>query len=285
LITSALQPPPVQTADAGTYETRLNGNGPLTIRDLPQGERPRERLRHSGAKHLSNGELIAILFRTGLEGENVLALATRVLARAGGLSGLARTSYESLCAEKGVSDAKACQLLAALELGRRVAALAPDDRAKVGGPEDIARMFMGEMSALDREHLRVVLLNIKNEVVAVDELYVGNVSSTQVRPAEVFAQAVRRSCPAVAIVHNHPSGDPTPSDEDVAITQRIRAAGKLLDVELVDHVIIGQGRFVSMRQQGKGFPPPEQQAPGDSKSGKAAFTVTAPQFVNGKGLK
>ncbi len=269
-------------ADARTYETRTNGHGPLTIRDLPQEERPRERLRHSGAKHLSNGELIAILFRTGLEGENVVALATRVLARAGGLSGLARISYESLCAEKGVSDAKACQLLAALELGRRVAALAPDDRAKVGGPADIARMFMGEMSALDREHLRVVLLNVKNEVVAVDELYVGNVGSTQVRPAEVFAQAVRRSCPAVAIVHNHPSGDPSPSDEDVAITERIYQAGKLLDVELVDHVVIGQGRFVSMRQQGRGFPVSQQQAPGDPKSSQAALAIMAKSPLDGK---
>ena len=197
---------------------------------------------------------MAILFRTGLEGENVVALATRVLSRAGGLSGLARVTYDDLCLEKGVSDAKACQVLAALELGRRVASLAPDDRPSIGTPSDFARLFMAEMAALDREHLRVVLLNTKNQVIGVEELYSGSVNSALVRPAEVFASAVRRNCPAIAVVHNHPSGDPAPSPEDVEITRQIYEAGRLLDVELVDHVIIAQGQFVSLRERGLGFP-------------------------------
>ena len=225
----------------------------LTIREFPSTERPRERLRQYGADNLSNSELMAILLRTGLEGENVVSLATRVLARVGGLNGLARVSYDELCAEKGVSDAKACQLLAALELGRRAAALTPEDRPAVGTPADIARLLLPEMSAFDREHFRVVLLNARNEVVGVEELYAGSVNTALVRPAEVFASAVRRNCMAIAVVHNHPTGDPAPSQEDVEITRRLSEAGKFLDVELVDHIIIGQGRYFSMKEKGLGF--------------------------------
>ncbi len=227
----------------------------ITIHEFPQGERPRERLRQHGAGQLSNSELIAILLRTGLEGENVLALATRLLAKSGGLGGLGRAAYDDLCAQKGISDAKACQLLAALELGRRAAALTPEDRPDCSSPADLARLFMGEMAALDREHMRVVLLNIKNQVVGVEELYAGSVNAALVRASELLAPAVRRNCPSVAIVHNHPSGDPTPSPEDIAVTRKVYEAGQLLDIELVDHVILGQGRYVSMRERGLGFPP------------------------------
>ncbi len=228
-------------------------SAPLTIHDFPEGERPRERLARHGAGHLSNAELIAILFRTGLEGENVLALATRVLARSGGLSGLARISYEDLCEERGVSDAKACQLLAAIEIGKRVSALSPEDRPPGGQPAEIARLLMGEMAQLDREQFRVVLLDVKNCVTGIEPLYSGSVNASLVRPAEVFASAVRRNVPSIAVVHNHPSGDPLPSPEDIATTKRLVEAGRLLDVELVDHIVIAQGRFVSMREMRLGF--------------------------------
>lgn len=245
---------PVTPASGPSSEGQgRRGGPPLTIHEFPSTERPRERLRQHGANNLSNSELIAILLRTGLKGENVVSLATRVLARVGGLNGLARVSYEELCSEKGVSDAKACQLLAALELGRRAAALAPDDRPAAGTPADIARLLLPEMSAFDREHFRVVLLNARNEVVGVEELYAGSVNTALVRPAEVFASAVRRNCMAIAVVHNHPTGDPAPSQEDVEITRRLAEAGRFLDVELVDHIIIGQGRYFSMREKGLGF--------------------------------
>ena len=226
------------------------------IRDFPPEERPRERLRRYGPGHLSNAELIAILFRTGMTGENVVAMATRLLARTGGLSGLARITFDDLIAERGVSEAKACQLLAGLELGKRVASLAPDDRPQIGGPADLANLLMAEMSALDREHLRVVLLNTKHQVMGVEELYSGSVNSALVRPAEVFASAIRKNCPAIAIVHNHPSGDPAPSEDDIKITKQIDEAGALLEVELVDHIVIAQGRWVSMRERRLGFSKP-----------------------------
>lgn len=224
-----------------------------TIRDLPSEERPRERLREFGAAQLANAELIAILIRTGQAGENALALAGRVLARFEGLGGFARASYADLCGEKGLSDAKACQLLAALELGRRAAALRPDDRTPIGSPADVAAMMAPRMTGLDREHLQVVLLNTKNHIVGVQPVYVGSVNAAVVRPAEVFAEAVRRVCPAIVVVHNHPSGDPAPSPEDIDTTKRLVEAGRLLDIEVLDHVVIGQGRFVSMRERRLGF--------------------------------
>ena len=175
--------------------TTLVSTGPATaplIRDFPVSERPRERLRHYGAGQLSNAELLAILFRPGMQGENVVAMATRILARFEGLATLSRTSFDELCAEKGLSEAKACQLLAALELGRRVSSLSPEDRVVISSPKDIANLFMAEMSSLEREELRVLLLNTKNQVIGVERLYRGSVNSALVRPAEVSGPMATR---------------------------------------------------------------------------------------------
>ncbi len=223
------------------------------IRDFPSGERPRERLASYGAGHLSNSELLAILLRTGLEGENVLVMASRLLAEFGGLSGLSRITFDEMCDSRGISNAKACQILAGIELGRRVASLTPEDRVTITSPSDFATLFMAEMSSLDREHLRVATLSTRNQVIGIEDLYSGSVNAALIRPAEVFATAVRRNAPQIAIVHNHPSGDPTPSAEDVAITKTLVAAGKLLDIEVVDHIVIGQGKYVSMREKKLGF--------------------------------
>ena len=233
-----------------------NGSGQYrpTIRDLPHGERPRERLKEYGAKHLSNTELIAILLRTGLQGGNVLALSSRVLAELSGLSGIGRSSFAQLCAMKGLSEAKACQLLAGLELGRRFVSLAPEERVVINSAQDVANLVRGEMAGLEQEQLRVLLLNTKNEVLSIQEIYVGNVNSSVVRPAEVIRPAVRDNAPSVIVVHNHPSGDPTPSPEDVSITRDLVAACKLLGVELLDHLVIGSGnRYVSLKDKGLGF--------------------------------
>lgn len=235
---------------------RANGNlgySP-TIRELPQGERPRERLKEYGAKHLSNTELVAILLRTGMQGENVLSMSSRVLMQFDGLSGLGRSTFGELCALRGLSEAKACQLLAALELGRRSVSLSPEERVSINSPQDVANLLMGEMSMLDQEHLKVLLLNTKNEVLNIQEIYVGNVNTSVVRPAEVLRPAVRENAPSIIVVHNHPSGDPTPSQEDISITKELVAAGKLLGVELLDHVVIGnRNRFVSLNEKRLGF--------------------------------
>jgi DNA repair protein RadC len=232
---------------------RGGGYQPM-IRDMPQGERPRERLRDYGPKLLSNTELIAILLRTGIQGENVLAMSNRLLTHFKGLDGLGRSTFAELCAERGLSEAKTCQLMAALELGRRFISLAPQDRAVINSPQDVANLLQAEMAALEQEHLRVLLLNTRNQVLRTEEVYVGNVNSSIVRPAEVFRPAVRDNAPSIIIVHNHPSGDPMPSPEDVNITRELVAVGKLLSIELLDHLVIGSGgRYVSLNEKKLGF--------------------------------
>ena len=228
----------------------------LVIRDIPASERPRERLRDRGAAYLSNSELIAILLRTGTAAENVIDLATRLLAQYGGLDGLTRASFHELTRVHGMGDAKTAQLKAALELGRRLLATTGEARVTIHSPQDVANLLMAEMAFLDQEHFRVLLLNTRNQVLAVKEVYKGNVSSAVIRAGEVFQEAVRSNCPAVILVHNHPSGDPTPSQEDVQVTRQLLEAGKLLDIEVLDHVIIGQatsGGFVSLKERGLGF--------------------------------
>lgn len=236
----------------------MNGNGPSkyqpTIRDLPQGERPRERLREFGPKSLSNSELIAILLRTGLPGENVLAVSSRLLARFDGLAGLGRVSFSELCAERGLSEAKTSQLMAALELGRRFVSLSPQERAVINSPQDVANLLLAEMSVLDQEHLKVLLLNTRNEVLGIQEIYVGNVNSSVIRASEVFRPAVQANAPSIIVVHNHPSGDPAPSSQDVDITKELISAGKLLGIELLDHVVLGSAsRYVSLNERGLAF--------------------------------
>ena len=223
------------------------------IKELPSGERPRERLRESGSASLSNSELLAIVLRTGTAWENVLALAARILARFGGLVGLVKASFGELCAERGIGEAKAAQIKAALELGRRLAFTQPEERVVVRSPQDVANLLMAEMGFLDQEHLKVVLLNSKNQVIAVPEVYRGSVSTSLIRASELFREAVRENCPAVIVVHNHPSGDPTPSAEDVQVTEQIVAAGKLLDIEVLDHLIVGQQSYASLKERGLGF--------------------------------
>ncbi|MBE0414982.1 MAG: DNA repair protein RadC [Dehalococcoidia bacterium] len=223
------------------------------IKELPIHERPRERLRESGSGSLSNSELLAIILRTGSASENVLSLAARVLTRFGGLPGLARASFGELCTERDVGEAKAAQLKAALELGRRLVSTQPEERAVVRSPQDLANILMAEISLLDQEHLRVVLLNTKNQVISISEVYKGSVNTSLIRTSEVFREAVRENCPAIIVVHNHPSGDPTPSLEDIQVTERIVEAGKMLDIEVLDHLIIGEQRFVSLKERGIGF--------------------------------
>ncbi|MBI4338659.1 MAG: DNA repair protein RadC [Chloroflexi bacterium] len=223
---------------------------------MPTEERPRERLRERGASYLSNAELIAILLRTGTPAENVLELANRLLSTFGGLGGLAKASYEELAAIHGVGEAKTAQLKAALELGLRLLATGGEARVVVSSPRDIANLVMGEMAFLEQECLRVLLLNSKNQVMGITEVYRANVSATTVRAAEVFSEAVRSNHPFVILVHNHPSGDPTPSPEDIRVTEQLVQAARLLDIEVLDHVVIGRNSYngyVSMKERKLAF--------------------------------
>jgi DNA repair protein RadC len=225
----------------------------LTIHDMPCGERPRERLEHYGPQALSTAEVIAILLRTGSQGENVLDLAQRLLFQFGGLAGLARASFSELAAVKGMGQAKASQLKAGLELGRRLLLAAPEERLQICSPADAANFLMLDMAHLDQEHLRLVLLDTKNRVLASPTVYKGNVNTSVIRISEIFREAIRHNSTSLIVAHNHPSGDPTPSPEDVRVTRQIYEAGKLLDIDVLDHLIIGQGRYVSLKERGLGF--------------------------------
>jgi len=223
------------------------------IRDLHEAERPRERLEQLGPQALANAELIAILLRVGVPGENAVQVAQRLLQQFGGLSGLHRAPFEELVAQHGIGEAKAAQLKAAIELGRRLTLEAPEERPTINSPADAAALVQYEMSALEQEHLRVFLMDTKNHVLDIVEVYRGSVNMSQVRIGEVFKAAIRRNATAVIVVHNHPSGDPTPSPDDVAVTRALVQAGKLLDVDVLDQLIIGQGRFISLKERGLGF--------------------------------
>ncbi len=220
------------------------------ITDLHESERPRERLKSLGPEALSNAELLAILLRTGLPGENVIQIGQRLLQTFGGLSGLHRVPFEELCAQRGVGAAKAAQIKAAIELGRRLNQKGEDTRPVISDPESAAELISYEMSALEQEHLRVLLLNTRNRLLDICEIYRGSVNSAQVRVAEVFRDAVRRNATAIIVAHNHPSGDPTPSPDDIALTRSLIQAGKLLGIDVLDHLIIGRSRFVSLKREG-----------------------------------
>lgn len=223
------------------------------IHDLPSGDRPRERLRDAGPTAISNSELLAILLRTGGAKESALAMASRLLATFNGLAGLARSSFAELCAQRGLGEAKAAQIQAALELGKRLVAAQPEERPVIRSADDVARLLQSEMGLLDQEHMRVLLLNTRNQVLAANDVYRGNVHTAVVRIGELFREALRHNAPAIILAHNHPSGDPQPSPEDVAMTRQAIEAGELLDVEVLDHVVIAHGGFVSMKQQGLAF--------------------------------
>ena len=225
----------------------------MRMRELPLGEQPRERLHDVGSAALSDAELVAILLRAGLPGTNVVELAQALLVKHKGLLGILRADNRELCSHRGVGEAKAATLKAAMEIGRRLLIAGLDERPQITSPADVASLLMLEMSHLDQEHLRTVLLDTKNRMQEITTIYVGSVNSAQVRVGEVFRDAVRRNSTAMIVAHNHPSGDPTPSPEDILVTRQIVEAGKLLDVDVLDHLIIGRGRYVSMRERGLGF--------------------------------
>jgi len=224
-----------------------------TIKDMPSGDRPRERLAQFGAGALSNAELLAIILRVGTGGESALNLAQRLL-NMHGLTGLARRSVAELKQEKGLGGGtKAVQIKAAFELGRRLMLSSPDERPQIRTPADAANLLMSDMSLLEQEQLRVMLLDTRNRVLATPTLYVGSLNTTMVRVGDVFREAIRQNSAAVIVAHNHPSGDPSPSPEDVSITREMIKAGRLLDIEVLDHLIIGQQRFVSLKERGLAF--------------------------------
>jgi DNA repair protein RadC len=224
------------------------------VSDLPLDERPRERMLRLGPQALSNAELLAILLRTGVSGRNAIQIATEMLVAQQGLRGLAALDFTALLDQTGLGKAKATTIAAAFELGRRIAVEPDGDtRPTVTTPADIARHLQGEMEALPQEELRLLIMDTKHHVLAAPTLYRGSVNASPARIAEVFRDAVRLNAAAIAIAHNHPSGDPAPSADDIRFTEAIVEAGTLMEVEVLDHIVFGRGRYVSMREKRLGF--------------------------------
>ncbi|MGC9523319.1 MAG: RadC family protein [Anaerolineae bacterium] len=225
----------------------------ITVKEMPVEERPRERLARVGAQALSTAELLAIILRVGVDGENVLTMASRILANFDGLAGLARADFAQLAAERGLGPAKTAQILAALELGRRMMAESPEERWQIRAPSDAAHILIPLIGHREAEHFVILYLDTRNRVTAREILYKGSLNTSLVRIGEVFRGAVRRNCAAVIVAHNHPSGDPNPSPEDVALTRRLVEAGNLLEIPVLDHLVIGENRYVSLRERALGF--------------------------------
>lgn len=220
-----------------------------TVHDIPTDDRPRERLQKNGAEMLSTPDLIAIILRTGTTRENVIELSTKLLVKYGGLGGLMSAGFHELSNEYGLGVAKTAQLKSALELGKRLSMQQPDKKYQIKSADDVANLVRMELMYLDHEEMHILILDTKNQVVENVKCYKGTVNSSVLRSAEVFRPAIVRNCPNVIICHNHPSGDPTPSPEDIEVTLQLVQAGKLLDIELLDHIVIGNPRYISLKER------------------------------------
>lgn len=222
----------------------------LKLKDLPINERPRERLLRYGAEKLSNSELIAIILGNGTSKENILSISTRLLKISGGLNGLLNSDTDELVKIDGIGKAKAVQLLALGELTKRFKSYKSGERYKILTPKDAASLIMDELKVFDKEHLYVIMLNTKNIVIKISDVSVGSLNSSIVHPREVYNEPIVKHAASIIICHNHPSGDPEPSSQDISITKRLKECGKIIGIELLDHIIIGDGIYISLKEKG-----------------------------------
>jgi len=222
------------------------------IKELPEEERPREKMLKKGAQALSNGELLAILLRTGTKHDSVLRVAERLLKKYEeiGVAALASLAPQELSKIKGIGQVKAVTVVAAVELGKRLNNLASADKPIIRAPGDVAHLLMARLRYEPREHFIVVLLSTKNHVLAMPTISIGSLNASIVHPRELFREAINHSAANIILVHNHPSGDPTPSSEDIILTKKMVDAGKILEIHVLDHIIIGDNKYVSLKEKG-----------------------------------
>ena len=230
----------------------MNDSTSLMIKELPQEERPREKMLKIGAQALSNAELLAILLRTGTKNDSVLRVAERLLKKYDdlGVAALASLGPQELSKIKGIGPVKAITVVAAIELGKRLNECGPSNKPVIRAPQDVANLLMARLRYEQREHFVIALLSTKNHVLATPTISIGSLNASIVHPRELFREAINHSAAAVILVHNHPSGDPTPSPEDISITKKMVEAGKILEIFVLDHVIIGDNKYVSFKEKG-----------------------------------
>ena len=222
----------------------------IRIKDMNKDEMPREKMMSKGVKYLSNSELLAILIRTGNKKYNALELSSMIIKKSeNGIRSLHEMSIDELCNIDGVGPSKATIIKAALELGNRVSNYIPE-KYKIKNPWDIYIYYMEEMRYMKKEVFKIVLLNTKNEIISDVDVSVGSLNSSIVHPREVFVEAIRKSANSMILIHNHPSGNPSPSDEDIRITERLMYSAEIIGIEVLDHIIIGDGEYYSMKEEG-----------------------------------
>ncbi|MDO4745517.1 MAG: DNA repair protein RadC [Bacillota bacterium] len=223
----------------------------MNIRELPKREKPREKLMREGKEHLSNMEILSIIIGSGSGKRSAMELAADVLsADKEGIRYLAECRPEELSQIKGIGKAKACEILAAVELGKRIATTPVEEKPIIKSSSNIAAIFMERMRYYKKEHFVSLMINAKGQIIEESEVSIGDLCSSTTHPREVFVDAVRRSAGSVIFVHNHPSGDPEPSETDISTTKRLMEAGEILGIPVLDHIVIGDGRYVSMRASG-----------------------------------
>ncbi|EJO5346445.1 DNA repair protein RadC [Clostridium botulinum] len=225
-------------------------NNNFKMKDLPKNERPQERLIRYGAETLSNSELLAVILRVGTKSQNILILANSLIKETGGLDQLFNQSIEELTKIKGIGVTKAVQVLALSELCKRFKTYKSGNEYKITTPLDVSNLVMEDMKYLKQEKLKIIILNTKNIVTYTKDVFIGTLNSSIVHPREIFCEAVKKCGASIIICHNHPSGDPTPSKEDINITLRLKECGKLIGIDLLDHIIIGENKHVSLKQKG-----------------------------------
>lgn len=222
----------------------------MSMKALPPEDRPRERLYHIGATELSLQELVAILIGRGTREASALMLGYQLLERFQGISGLGVAGIDELKSVPGVGFVRACQIVAAFEIGKRFARFSGTKSALIRGPGDVAALFMDEMRHFDKEHFRAALLNTKNRILRVVTVSIGSLNASIVHPREILKPAISASAASIILIHNHPTGDPTPSNEDIEFTKRFAKCGELIGIQLLDHIIIGAGRYQSLKESG-----------------------------------
>ncbi len=231
-------------------ENNLYSEKSFTIKELPETERPREKLYSNGPGSLSNEELLAIIIRTGSRTESSVELSKKVLSLDNrGLVYLRDTTLEELMEVKGIGKCKAAQILSAIEIGKRINHHTACEKVKITQPATVANLFMDEMRYLQKEHFRIILLDTKNQIIAKEEISIGTLNASIVHPRDVFKIAIKRNANSMILIHNHPSGDPTPSKEDISITNRLMEVGNLVGIKVLDHIIIGDRDYISFKEK------------------------------------
>ena len=221
----------------------------VSIKEMPKDMRPREKMISDGETSLSDAELLAVIIGKGTVKMNAIELANQILVNYENLKKVKEASLEELMEEKGIGQAKAIAIKAAMELGRR-AAMAIDNKQSIKSPDDVSRLVMEEMRYFDREHFRVIYLDRKSGIISKKDISIGGLFSSLVHPREVFKPAIKSSAASIILVHNHPSGDPSPSNEDIRITERLLDVGKIMGIEVIDHIIIGDNKYCSLKAKG-----------------------------------